>query len=147
MDNDPGFVNHMVAAMNQRRLNAQVGATARDRGMSSFVNAAQHGNAELRGSAPRQRSRDRSASARSGASISTMQFADPPAGDWTTQMEHVHDRLDTLERLTRLHAQSIAHRDETASETRQGIVTVEKDLGMYKNHVTSMHQTIDRYIS
>ena len=142
-----GFVSHMVQAMNQRRLNAQLGAAAGDRGMSSFLGGAQHGNAEQRGQRPRQRSRDRSPGGRS-ASQSTMQFAVPATmEDVATQLEHIHDRLDTLERLTRLHAQTIAHADEMAVETRSAVVATDKDISMYKNHITSMHQTIDRYVT
>ena len=57
---DPGFVQHMIDAMNARR-----GSTARDSGASSYPRV-QHGSlghrASARGERPRNRSRDRSGS-------------------------------------------------------------------------------------
>ena len=62
-------------------------------------------------------------------------FRTQPAGpqeaeDWTVALESVTDRLDTLERYSRLHGQSISH--------------IEEDRAMLLGKVTSVIETMEK---
>ena len=101
-------------------INAATGAAGRDYGRSGGV---QHGSTE-QGSTPRhgarttRRERDRDRDDRQSPS---------PRADHRMQnrqdlegiVEKIHDRLDTIERITRLHAQSIAQTDESVAQLRE----------------------------
>ena len=107
--------------------------------MSNFVQGAQHGRME-RGSRPRNRPRDHSGRGDTRTPDDSQLPRVLPS-----IIEGINDRLDTLERLTRLHAQTIAHQNETVVEIQTGLVATDNDVVAYKAHVTSMHQTIDKF--
>ena len=55
----------------------------------------------------------------------------------------INDPLDKLERLQRLHAQSIAYADAGLTETVKKVSEIDKDIGNYKNFITETHGLID----
>ena len=67
--------------------------------------------------------------------------------DLGQQFEDVHDRLDALERIQRLHATSITHADQAISENRAAINTLDTDISAYKIFITKTHKVIDEYVA
>ena len=61
-------------------------------------------------------------------------------------IEGIYDRLDTLERYSRLHAQTIAATDEAVNGNRARLVDMSNDFDAYKVFITSTHKTIDSYL-
>ena len=55
----------------------------------------------------------------------------------------IHDCLDTLERIARLHAQSIAQTDESTAQLRGNTKIMYDDCEQYKRFITGTHQNID----
>ena len=124
-----GQVRDAVRQMNARAA----GASAGDR----LSTHARHGNAE-QSSRPRARSRERGRSA-----IRTNPAGPQEQMDWLQALEVVHDRLDTIDRLQRLQAQSMATMaEDNVKETARLNQTVE-DIGQYKKFVSDTHRNLD----
>ena len=51
----------------------------------------------------------------------------------------IHDRLDTLERYSRNHGQTLGNADAAITENRTAIVNVSDDIAKYKDYITSTH--------
>ena len=66
--------------------------------------------------------------------------------DLGEQLADIHDRIDALERLQRLHAQSITHADEAITANRGAIHHMDVDISKYKLFITETHGTIDKYV-
>ena len=62
-------------------------------------------------------------------------------------METVNDRLDTLERFQRLHAQSIAFCDESITVNKKATAEIATDFEKYKQYITTIHKKIDSYVN
>ena len=109
----------------------------------------QHGTAE-QGSRPRRRSRDRLGRADSDA-VSSLHSRTPTARslgpqnalDVEAAFETINDRLDTIERHQRLHAQSIAFADAAISDVAKKVCDMDADICAYKRYITETHQLID----
>ena len=101
------------------------------------------------GSRPRRRSRDRLGRADSDAVSSltrtpTARSLGPQnALDVEAAFESISDRLDTIERHQRLHAQSIAFADAAISDVVKKVYEMDTDIGAYKGYITETHQLID----
>ena len=52
--------------------------------------------------------------------------------DWMSALEIVVDRIDKLQRHTRLHAQNIAHEHEAISNVSAKMSAASKDIHAYK---------------
>jgi hypothetical protein len=108
-----------------------------------------HGTAE-QGSRPRRRSRDRLGRADSDA-VSSLHSRTPTARslgpqnalDVEAAFETINDRLDTIERHQRLHAQSIAFADAAISDVAKKVCDMDADICAYKRYITETHQLID----
>ena len=142
---DTGAVRGIVQQMN----NMRPGDTARDPSTHARSSSARHGSAE-HGSNPRQ-NRSRDARDSRGRSSNTRDLPTVTLGlqktiDLGTQFEDVHDRLDALERLQRLHATSITHADQAISENRAAINVLDTDISAYKLFITNTHKVIDEYV-
>lgn len=115
-------------------INAAVGSTARDHGRSG---SARHGSAEQgsgtrAGSRTTRRERDRGrASTRDDASVRDDHRLQN-LQDLEGILEVLNDRLDTLERLTRMHGQSIAAVDESLTNHRAQSRAFGDDVEKYK---------------
>ena len=116
-------------------INAAVGSTARDHGRSG---SARHGSAEQgsgtrAGSRTTRRERDRG---RASASTRDASVRDDHRlqnlQDLEGILKVVNDRLDTLERLTRMHGQSIAAVDESLPNHRAHSLAFADDVEPYK---------------
>ena len=87
----------------------------------------------------RPRSRDRGRNPRAPSQLQAEErYRSQPVGpqeaeDWTVALEAVNDRLDTLERYSRLHGQSIAH--------------IEEDRTMLLGKITSVIETLEKTTS
>ena len=110
---------------------------------------ARHGTAEpasdarLGQSRRRQRSRDRTPS---------ITFRANPIGPmegevWLSALQIMHDRLDSLERYSRMHAASIVHTDEDNKLTRTAFRAMHEDFEQYKKFITQTHSVIDTHIT
>lgn len=66
--------------------------------------------------------------------------------DLGEQRADIHDRIDALERLQRLHAQSITHADEAITANRGAINLMDQDISKYKLFIAETHGTIDGYV-
>ena len=67
--------------------------------------------------------------------------------DFDAIIEGIIDRLDTLERYQRLHAQSIAFCDESITGNRTAITTLSQDVERYKEFITLTHKHIDKFVN
>ena len=67
--------------------------------------------------------------------------------DFDNIIETINDRLDTLERYQRLHAQSLAYCDEGITNNRKAITATDDDIATYKKFIAGIHGTIDRYVN
>ena len=124
-------------------MNASGAQTSNSRDRSFQNMSVQHGNAE-RGRRTRERDRDRSSSARQGI---RMTAAGPQEQqDWLHALAIVCDRLDTVERVQRLHAQSIAHGDEVTTSVGRKLRETINDIDAYKKFMTDTHKVIDNFI-
>ena len=109
----------------------------------------QHGTAE-QGSRPRRRSRDRLGRAASDT-VSSLHSRTPTVRslgprnrlDVEAAFGEINDRLDTIERHQRLHAQSIAYADAAISDTAKNVHDIDADLSNYKRFITETHGLID----
>ena len=138
-----------VRGIAQQMKNMRPGDTARDPRTPARSSSARHGSAE-HGSNPRQ-NRSRDARDSRGRSSNTRDLPTVTLGpqntiDLGTQFEDVHDRLDALERLQRLHATSITHADQAISENRAAINVLDTDISAYKVFITNTHKVIDEYV-
>ena len=136
------FVRNLVAQMNA----ARPGATALDSTRSrAHYPGARHGSAE--------RDSDRTVNRRIHRSREREdRRRDEPAGPeeeatWLQALENVNDRLDTLERTGRLHAQTLAHTDEEITNQRAGIRGMSNDFEAYKEFITTIHKKIDSHLT
>ena len=144
---DTGAVRAVVQQMN----NMRPGDTARDPRTPARSSSARHGSAE-HGSNPRRTNRSRDARDTRGRSSNTRDLPQVTLGPQNTidlgqQFEDVHDRLDALERLQRLHATSITHADQAISENRAAINVLDTDISAYKLFITKTHKIIDDYVA
>ena len=141
-----------VRAVVQQTNNMRPGDTARDPRTPARSSSARHGSAE-HGSNPRQnRSREPRERDSRGRSTNTRDLPQVTLGPQNTidlgqQFEDVHDRLDALERLQRLHATSITHADQAISENRAAINVLDTDISAYKLFITKTHKVIDEYVA
>ena len=130
-------------------INAAIGSTARDHGRSG---SARHGSAEQgsgtrAGSRTTRRERDRGrASTRDDASVRDDHRLQN-LQDLEGILEVLNDRLDTLERLTRMHGQSIAAVDESLTNHRAQSRAFGDDVEKYKQFITGTHVRIDQHIT
>ena len=105
-----------------------------------------HGHAEQGGRPRRLRSRDRAE--RVPPRVGRASPAGEQEGmDWLQALETVQDRVETLERLTRLHAQSIAHQDQEHKKMHGKVSEFYNDFEAYKKFVTDTHKHIDLYVT
>ena len=140
---DIGSVRAVVQEMNSRAPGDQ----ARDARRGPRSASARHGNTEQGFSPRRNRSRDNSR----GRSGNTRELPSVTLGpqnmlDLGQQFSDIHDRIDALERLQRLHAQSITHADEAITANRCAINHMDSDILAYKRFITETHGTIDKYV-
>ena len=150
---DSGNVQRMV----QQLQVAAPGDTGRDRGRSSGL---PHGSAE-QGSDPRAAPRGRGRSVRSRDrdrdprevrpstpnSPARGQIYPATMQEFDDRFTRVDDRIDAIERMLRLHAQSIAMGDEAVTNAHRKIVAIDNDFVAYKNFITGVHTTIDNYVA
>ena len=96
----------------------------------------QHGSAEQshrsrhRGRDGRVRSRDRTISATGSIRLNPVEPQEHM--DWMSVLEVVVDRIDTLERHTRLHAQRISHNHEGMNSVATKLSATGHDIDAYK---------------
>ena len=130
-----------VRALVQQMHNMRPGDTARDQRTPQTPArspSVRHGGAEHGCNPRRDRSRDaREARGSRGRSTNARDLPQVTSGPQNTidlgqQFEDVHDRLDALERLQRIHATSITQADQAISETRAAIHVLHTDISAYK---------------
>ena len=135
-----------VARMIEMLQRGRPGAAARDRGYSApnfRALGARHGSFERGGARNRDRSRDHP------IQPGPLQ---PPLGPQNTadlekRFEDVNDRLDTVERYLRLHAQTIAITDEVVSDGRQKLKLVTEDIDAYKNYMQTTLGSVETFVT
>ena len=66
--------------------------------------------------------------------------------DWLSALTMVHDRLDALERYSRMHATAIAQQDDEQKQTREAIRGFSNDFESYKKFITEPHKRIDSHV-
>ena len=138
-----------ITGGNTSRLERQLqtlspGESARDRSRSA---ALRHGTAELRYGLRRERSRENRGL-----------FAPNPLGqtqlpqlpqtmlDIGARFDDVESRIDSLGRMQRTHAQSIALGDEVMTENRRRTKVLDEDSTKYKLFITGVHTAIEGHI-
>ena len=141
---DIGTVRAVVQEMNSRAPGDQ----ARDAGRGRRSASARHGSAEQSSGPRRNRSRDNGSRGRSSNTreLPTVTLGPQNMLDLGQQFADIHDRIDALERLQRLHAQSITHADEAITANRGAINHLDKDISAYKIFITETHGRIDQYV-
>ena len=131
-----GFVQRTVA-----ELDGRTSSLGRNFGPPGL----RHGHAE-HGTRPRHRSRDRVSDVR------VQNVRARPAGpeerlDWMQALENFEDRVDSLERHSRLQAQTIAHLNESLEDARRRVFESNTDIEKYKAFIGTVHVTIDNYVN
>ena len=142
---DVGNVQRMVKQLQSP------GTSASDRGRSMGGLAARHGTAEQRSDQRHGpfrdrsvRSRERSTSRQSSPRQTTLRQT---MADLDARFTAIEDRMDTVERYTRMHAQTIAKSDEAITSNYRRNVAIEDYITKYKAFITSSHHAIDGFIS
>ena len=150
----PGGVSGMVAQY-QRGFPGEGARDASSRRQNSRAAvSARHGIAEhgeirpgsvgQRGR-PRPRSRDRQE--RPDLNQQLRDMGPENRQDFDNIIEGITDRLDTIERFQRLHAQSLAFCDEGITGNRKLMSEMDADITKYKEYITYIHQKIDKYVN
>ena len=85
--------------------------------------------------------------AESHRSISSIRRQSPvgnqEANDWLVALESVADRIDSLERYSRMHGQTITHLNESQTAAQTRLDAVCRDIDAYKSHITSVHTNME----
>ena len=130
-------------------FNVGPGARAPSRARSLSTARARHGTAE-QGSGPRQaldrRRRERSRDRDPSVTIRAEPGGVMESEDWLSALTMVHDRLDALERYSRMHATAIAQQDDEQKQTREAIRGFSNDFESYKKFITETHKRIDSHV-
>ena len=137
MDESTGNVQRMVQQMQHRLV---PGESARDRGRSVPL---PHGSAEHGAGSRRERSRGRHSPNPLGQPLPQLPQT---MMDITNRFDNVESRIDSLERMQRSHAQSLALGDEVMTENRRRITCIADDSENYKKFGTGVHVAIDNHI-
>ena len=141
MDMSAGNVARIFGTLQQVRPGASVG-----RGHSqshSLPPGVRHGSVERSVGPRRQRERSREHQNRTG---SGQPIGPQNAMDLDERFEAIEDRLETCERYSRMHAQTISITDEIVTSNRHAIKTISDDIGAYKSYLASTHVVIQKYI-
>ena len=67
--------------------------------------------------------------------------------DWMSALEVVVDRIDTLERHPRLHAQKIDHEHQAIGTVSARLAANSNDIDAYKKFIGKYHENMDLVIT
>ena len=135
-----GNVQRLVQQMQQP------GAASLDRSRSMSGLAPRHGRAEPRSDRRHGPFRDRSARSRERSDGSAASRQHSPRQtttlpqtmqDLNDRFTALEDRMGTVERYTRMHAQTIAMSDEAITQNHRRVVELDDDISRYKQFITS----------
>ena len=135
---------------------ASVGTTSSHRGVGSMdmdhstgthrSSGDRHGTAERGG---RERDRHRPRSTPPGGHTQFVRFnavGPEETMDWLAALDTVTNRLDTLERLVRLHAESVTNQNKEAINLRTGCTMMAKDIDLYKQYNQHRFKTVEKVV-
>ena len=129
-----GAVQSRVAALTRRHMGGSLPPRVR------------HGTAE-QGAWPRRRSRGRNESSLRPVTGRTRPVGPEEEHAWMQALKATNDRIDTLERLQRMSAQTTNHFDESLRGFHSCIAEVCSDITDFRTSVSTAHCNMDRVLT